>query len=283
MTTPTVSELGPAVQTLRTWQADDTAWQLHPGDIGWFWRNGAEATADAVRVWTMNGTVVAIGLLDGVLLLRLTTAPAVRHDHDLARRLTADIANPDTGVLPAGRVIVEAPADAALQTVLADGGWVTDEAFTPLHRDLTDEVEDPGLRVQVVTASESEDWASVLRSAFGTPSPTRNRWQAMTGSFLYDDAACLLGYDGEHPAAAVCVWSAGRGRPGLIEPMGVHQDYRRRGLGRAITVSAAATLRAMGSSSARVYTPSSNTGGIATYQSAGFTTLPPVRDRLRCT
>lgn len=79
------------------------------------------------------------------------------------------------------------------------------------------------------------------------------------------------------------VWSAGPRRPGLIEPKGVHQDFSRRALGRAIAVSAAATLRAMGSSSARVYTPSSNTGGIGTYQGAGFTTLPPVRDRLRCT
>lgn len=283
LTIPPLNQLGQVVQVLRDWQTDDAAWQLHPGDIGWFWRNGAEATVGAVRAWTKDGTIVAVGLLDGSSLLRLTTAPAVRHDDHLARRLVADISDPDMGVLPPGRVAVEAPADAALQLLLTEDGWATGEAFTPLHRDLGDEVEDPGIRVQEVTASEAEDWARVLRSAFGTLSPTRDRWQAMSGSFGYDHAVCLLGYDGEDPAAAVCVWSAGPGRPGLIEPMGVHESFRGRGLGRAITVSAAAALRAMGSSSAKVYTQSSNVGGIATYQGAGFTALAPVRDRLRCT
>ncbi|MDT0201731.1 hypothetical protein [Nocardioides sp. AE5] len=34
--------------------------------------------------------------------------------------------------------------------------------------------------MEIVTEAESEEWAGVLRSAFGTPSPTRSRWQAMT-------------------------------------------------------------------------------------------------------
>lgn len=281
LTTPTVDELGTAVQELRRWQADDAAWHLHPGDIGWFWRNGPQTTADAVRLWTRNGAVVAVGLLDGAHLLRLTTAPEVRHDRHLARRLAADISDPQIGVLPPGRASVEAPAAAALQHVLAQCGWGTDEPFTPLRRDLAQKVEDPGIRVEIVTEAESEDWAGVLRSAFGTASPTRSRWQAMASSFVYEDAACLLGYDREDAAAAVTVWSAGAGRPGLIEPMGVHENHRGRGFGRAITLAAAAALRTMGASSASVYTPSSNTGGVATYASAGFVALPSVLDRLR--
>lgn len=281
MTTPTVEQLGTAVEALRRWQTDDSAWQLHPGDIGWHWRNGPQATADAVRVWTTGSAVSAVGLLDGTRLLRLTTAPEARDDAHLAHRLAADISDPATGVLPSGAVSVEAPADAALQKVLAQSGWSTDEPFTPLRRDLTPAVEGPGIRVEAVTEGDAEDWASVLRSAFGTASPTSARWQAMASSFVYKDAVCLLGYDGEHAAAAVTVWSAGAGSPGLIEPMGVHGDHRGRGLGRAITLAAAATLRAMGASSASVYTPASNAGAVATYAAAGFVELPSVRDRLR--
>ena len=82
-------------------------------------------------------------------------------------------------------------------------------------------------------------------------------------------------------AAAVTVWSAGPGRPGLLEPMGVHRGYRGRGYGKAITVAAAAALQRLGSSSAIVCTPSSNVGAVATYEAAGFRRLPQTRDRYR--
>ena len=49
--------------------------RLHPGDLGWFWRFGAEATAAAVRTWSRDGRILAVGLLDGPGLLRLTIAP----------------------------------------------------------------------------------------------------------------------------------------------------------------------------------------------------------------
>lgn len=77
------------------------------------------------------------------------------------------------------------------------------------------------------------------------------------------------------------VWSAARGRPGLLEPMGVHEEHRHRGYGRAITLAAAAALRDMGSSSALVCTPSSRTGAVATYRSAGFLRRPETHDCFR--
>jgi ribosomal protein S18 acetylase RimI-like enzyme len=78
--------------------------------------------------------------------------------------------------------------------------------------------------------------------------------------------------------AAATVWSAGAGKPGLLEPLGVHREHRGHGYGRAITLAAAAALQELGSSSAIVCTPSANVGGVATYRSAGFRALPEVRD-----
>lgn len=52
---PGVDELGDVVRSLREWQHDEAPMQLHPGDLGWFWRLGAEATARAVRTWTRDG------------------------------------------------------------------------------------------------------------------------------------------------------------------------------------------------------------------------------------
>lgn len=76
------------------------------------------------------------------------------------------------------------------------------------------------------------------------------------------------------------MWSAGRGRPGLIEPLGVHPDHRGHGYGRAITLAGAAALRELGSSSALVIT-SAHVAAAATYRSAGFELLPERYDRRR--
>ena len=81
--------------------------------------------------------------------------------------------------------------------------------------------------------------------------------------------------------ATATVWSAGPGRPGLLEPMGVHRDHRGRGHSRAITVAAARALQELGSSSATVCTPTANTAGVATYLAAGFVALPDRRDLRR--
>jgi hypothetical protein len=72
---PGVDGLSEAVGVLREWQCDAAPMQLHPGDLGWFWRFGAEATAAAVRTWSRDGQILAVGLLDDPKVLRLTIAP----------------------------------------------------------------------------------------------------------------------------------------------------------------------------------------------------------------
>jgi ribosomal protein S18 acetylase RimI-like enzyme len=279
---PGVNGLGAAVEALRQWQHTGSPMQLHPGDLGWFWRFGAEATAAAVRTWSRDGDIVAVGLLDGPDLLRLTTAPDARQDEELARQLTRDVTTPSRGVLAAGTVYVEAPMDARLQDVLAGEGWDADEPWTPLRRDLTQAVEDPGVRIEIIQPERAKVPTAVHRSAFERSTLTEGRWTSMASGFAYTDARCLVAYDGDDNAVAtVTVWSAGEGKPGLLEPMGVHRDHRGHGFGRAICVAAAAALRELGASDALVCTPTSNRGAVATYESAGFEAHTEVRDLRR--
>ncbi|MFF2572041.1 GNAT family N-acetyltransferase [Streptomyces sp. NPDC058084] len=281
---PGVDGLREAVGVLREWQCEGAPTQLHPGDLGWYWRSGAEATAAAVRTWRRGGRLLAVGLLDGPGLLRLTIAPDARQDELLARQLVADVTEPERGVLPPGRVNIEAPMDALVQDLLAAEGWDTDEPWTPLRRDLTGPVEDPGLRIEVVGPEQAHSFAAVHRSAFDGSRFTGERWHAMAAGSPYADARCLLAYDARGDAvASVAVWSAGPGRPGLLEPVGVHRDHRRRGHGTAVSVAAAAALRELGSSSALVCTPSANRAAVATYRAAGFRPRPKVRDLSRAT
>lgn len=59
--TPEVLELDDVVRALSRWQRDDAPIQLHPGDLGWHWRLGAEVLAGAVRTWSRDGEILAAG------------------------------------------------------------------------------------------------------------------------------------------------------------------------------------------------------------------------------
>ena len=282
MQEPAVGELAAATETLARWQDEGAVMQLHPGDIGWFGRFGPAATAAAVRTWSRAGRIVALGLLDGPALLRMTIAPDLRADEELANRLVRDLGDPAAGVLPAGSVSVEAPMDARLQQALLAAGWLPDEEWSPLRRDLAAPVAAPALRVEVVGPDLIDARVEVHRGAFPRATLTADRWRDMAASPPYDTARCLLGFDERGTAvAAVTVWSAGAGRPGLIEPMGVHQDHRGHGYGRDICVAAALELQRMDASSVVVATPSANVPGVATYRSAGFEPFGSSRDLRR--
>jgi len=279
--TPTADGLVEVLDALRAWQDDDGPFQLHPGDVGWFGRLGATATAAAVRTWRSDGRLVAVGLLDGPDVLRLALAPQAPGDAGLAARLVDDV-RPGHGVLPAGEASVEVPPGALLDDLLRDDGWSAGERWTLLRRDLAAPVPRPALLVEVVGPDAAAAWTSVLRSAFDGSTAAVDRWHAMAGGPAAADARCLLGRDERGEAVAVVtVWSAGPGRPGLVEPMGVHPDHRGRGHGTAVTLAGAGVLRELGASSALVATPSANAGAVATYVAAGFRRLPERRDRHR--
>ena len=75
--TPKVGELDDVVGALRSWQREDAPVQLHPGDLGWHWRFGAEVLAAAVRTWSRDGEMLAVGFVDSPDVLRMTVAPEV--------------------------------------------------------------------------------------------------------------------------------------------------------------------------------------------------------------
>nr|WP_197034830.1 GNAT family N-acetyltransferase [Glycomyces sp. NRRL B-16210] len=211
----------------------------------------------------------------------MTLAPDVYEDAALALRLADDIADPDRGVLPAGKADLESPHGALFKDLLSERGWNAGERFTPLRRDLAAPVDDPGVRIEVVGPDLVADRTAVQRSAFKGSTFTDERWHAMASGPLYADARCLVAYDEDAAVGTVTVWSAGPGRPGLLEPMGVHAEHRGRGHGKAVNLAAAAVLREMGASSAIVCTPSANIGGVAAYKSAGYQALPEIGDLSR--
>ncbi|MFF0268768.1 GNAT family N-acetyltransferase [Kribbella sp. NPDC004536] len=278
LSTPGADGLGDVVQVLREWTREGVPLQLHPGDLGWFWRFGIERTAAATRVWRRDGKIVAIGMLDEPDWLRMSIAPELQRDEELARQIVADV----PGVLVEGKVYVETPMGALVQDLLFKDGWNADAPWVPIRRDLADPVPDPGARVDVIGAEEAHERTAVQRASFDGSTFTDERWFAMSDGIPYADAQCLVLRNklGESVAAAT-VWSAGEGRPGYIEPMGVHNLHRGRGYGTAMVLACARALRELGSSSVYTVTPGTNVGAIATYQAAGMQPLDEIRSQYR--
>jgi len=262
MEIPEPAALPGILESLASWQHNGAPFQLHPGDIGWHWRFGADATAIAMRVWAAAGETVAVGLVDGPTL-RLAL-PSDGLDDALVTSVVADIEGTDVAT-------VEAPRGSAVRSRLADHGWTEGELWTPLARDLSEPIDVEGLAVTVTDQLTVAPRVSVHRGAFEGSSFTAELWRQMALGPAYRSARCVVGWDSSGmPVAGATVWSAGRGRPGLLEPLGVPPEHRGRGYGTAIALAAAAALRDLGASTALVGTPSTNTAGVATYVAAGF-------------
>lgn len=277
--TPTPDEMIEVLDVLGSWQRDDLPMQLHPGDLGWFARFGSDTAAAATRVWRREGEIVAVGLLDGDDLLRLATSP--RLDRQAAPEIVSDITSAGL-VLPAGPVVVEAPTDHPVHDGLRDHGWAADEVWTILARDLADPVETSTLSIEALSPTDVETWAAVMRASFAGSSFSAERWYALSRGPAAHQARTLLARDATgEPVAGAIVWSAGTGRPGILEPLGVVASHRGRGHGTAMAAGAAAALREMGASSAQVATPGSNAAAVGTYLAAGFAAQPARQDTAR--
>lgn len=277
--TPTIPALPDVLSNLGSWQPHSGPILLHPGDIGWFERFGAEATANAVRAWTRDGNVFAVGLKDGSDLLRLAISPDAYQNTELARQVAHDLAKPDI-VLPAGPVSLELPVESLLRAQLLDNGWVLDALWTHMRHSL-ERLQSPTLRITVNDPTSAADHAAIVNNAFGGKHSVE-RWRAMAGGPAFSGARCLVAYDdAAHPVATITVWPGGDGGPGLIEPLAAHSDFRGLGYGRQIIHAGLLALKELGASSAIVATPSSNIGGVAAYKSAGFDLVAKVPDLTR--
>lgn len=278
VSTPGPADLSAIIEAMGRWRVDPDLAALHVGDLGWNQQFGAESLAANLRLWHLGDRLAAVGLLDEPTLLRLVVAPEARHDDTFVQALADDLDR----VLPPGEVAVEARFDGPLHGLLLARGWEYADPWTPLVRDLSAPVERHHLRVEEVTPERVEDRIRVHHASFDLSTFTAERWQRMTESPAHAHARSLLGYDEDGNAVAmVTVWAMPDGGAGELEPMGVHRDHRGRGHGRAICLAAAQALQELGASHAFVSTPSSNTGAIRTYASAGYVEKPQVRDLQR--
>jgi ribosomal protein S18 acetylase RimI-like enzyme len=71
-------------------------------------------------------------------------------------------------------------------------------------------------------------------------------------------------------AAFCCIWTDPLNKVGYFEPVGVHPDFHRRGLGKALLFEAFHRLRSEGMTEASVCAENDNPAAISLYESVGF-------------
>lgn len=284
--TPESATLTRLADALASWQSDDAAIQLHPGDLGWFSGVGAEKTAAAIRLWSIEGRIVAIGLLDGPTTLRMAMDPDMLADRRVAEQIAIDLDTPAIGVLPAGPVAVEARGMKQLTRCLLDRGWAHGEQWSTFRWIFSEPVPPPDTHIQMIDARQAGDFVEVHWNAFketGLPCADRvrliERFENMLRGPFADRGQALIGFDNGTPVAVALVWSAGTGRPGLLEPLGVHVEHRRKGFARAMITASAAALQHMGASG--MFVATNLDGARRTYLETGFSPDAPVADICR--
>jgi GNAT superfamily N-acetyltransferase len=269
LSTPSTTDIPELDDALKCWDGTfGTAAGFASGDLGWALRHGLEEAASLFRVVrSADGTIGAIGYVEGPNALWLTIDPSRLLDRELAEAIA------DQAVAQEFHEVATAAAPAAIRRSLAARGYAIDpEAWVHLWKPLTDaDIADvPGV-VATSTPDLIDQRIAVQRSAFAGSTFSLAKWQAMAEGPSFVPALDLVALDDRGTGVSiVTAWLPGPNACGMIEPMGTHADHQRKGHGLRVLRASFSELRKLGASGVRVYTPRGNNPAVATYQAAGF-------------
>jgi ribosomal protein S18 acetylase RimI-like enzyme len=264
-----------------------------PGDLEW-WTAGGGPDADwasRIRIWELDGAVVGWGWINPPATLDWFVADGLTGSIEdtvreailawlasVARQGLAS-AGPDP-VAPATRLETWAADGWPEQAFLVARGWAaSDTLLTQYHQVLDVELDPPRVPDGYVLRSlrGPEDIPARVeahRAAFAPSKLTVEKYEILVTQphYAYERDVVLEAVDGTIAAFAMC-WADLVGSVGEFEPVGVHPDHQRRGLGRVIMRHGLRRMRAAGLRDAIVFSDRSNAASEALYRSAGFDEL----------
>lgn len=246
---------------------------LHPGDVAHRIWNGNRLSdpADVVAQWLSHGELAGYGLLwpkDHAFDL------VVRPDADdelLGEVLdaTVDVARGDERV----EIDVSGDDEALIGLLVERGFTQTEVPYVLTAQPIPDGIDvDPGeYELRTVTFDDAARLAEVHGSAFGST------WtEEMYLRHMHDN----LGYSPDWELVAVApdgtfggfteMWLDHRNGIGYFEPVGVHADHRRRGIGRLLIEDGMRRMRDAGMVTATVLHERDDERSAGFYASCGF-------------
>jgi ribosomal protein S18 acetylase RimI-like enzyme len=268
-----------------------------PGDLEWWTAQGGP-DADwpgRIRIWEIDGHAVGWcwfkppAEADSFVApdLSIHDATHVRDEMLEWHRLQALRAARDRSLAGTDDGEGEPPAlelwaadgwpDAAF---LADRSWSPGEVMlTQYHQALDVELDPPrvpdGYRIRTLTGPDDiPARVEVHRAAFAPSKLTLEKYETLVRQdhYRFDRDLVIEAPDGSFAAFAMC-WVDSVGSIGEFEPVGVHPDHQRRGLGNVVMRAGLRLMRAAGVRDAIVFSLRSNAASEALYRSAGFREL----------
>lgn len=256
------------------------------GDLEWWTAgNGPDMDwANRIRLWELAGEVVGWGwinppaTLDWFVADGLADADAEAVRTDMLAWL-ADRARRDP-TAPAAQLETWAADGWPEQAFLVARGWTAgDTLLSHYHQVLDVELDPPRVPDGYVLRSlrGPEDISARVeahRAAFAPSKMTVEKYEILVTQphYRFERDIVLGAGDGTIAAFAMC-WADPLGSVGEFEPVGVHPDHQRRGLGKVIVRHGLRLMRAAGLRDAIVFSDRSNAASEALYRAAGFDEL----------
>jgi ribosomal protein S18 acetylase RimI-like enzyme len=245
----------------------------HVGDVTWGLRQH-EGREDewTIRIWREDDRVVAWSWLKGDHPGRLLDFDVRRDRLDLLDEILAD---------PEARTTVAFEDDDDVRTALARHGFTREGAEMSRHgsvmhflaRDLAEPPELPplpdGFRYRTVEPGDLAERVAIHRDVWAPSRVTESSFANVQASWPYRASLdCVVEAPDCRFAAYCLVWPDDENKVGEFEPVGVREEFRRRGLGAAVCTFALRRLHEEGGREAIVYCQ--NDVACALYESIGF-------------
>jgi ribosomal protein S18 acetylase RimI-like enzyme len=242
----------------------------HVGDVAWGLRQH-EGREDEwkIRLWVEGGQVVAWSWLkaDGRAMLECQVHPEHMH---LLDEILAE---------PSARVAYAFEDDAEMRAALERHGF-TEPEDDPMHFNVCDLDELPelpllpdGFRYRTVSEADIPERVSIHRDVWSRPARpsrfTESSFAHVRAEWPYRESLdCAVEAPDGRFAAYALLWPDDVNGVGELEPVGVREDFRRRGLGAAVCTYALRRWYEEGGRQAIVYCVTEAACGL--YESIGF-------------
>lgn len=261
---------------------------VHPGDLGWwmFYNEPQENARENVILWENTA-----GETNGWTLLSphfntfdVFLQPSLYGSKAAAEIIAWSAARMARFVREAGgraiRTLWISEGDEVTKSVLHRLGFrQTDSFFLVMERSLEQfspvPAQVPGFRLRNLSGeAEVNQRAAVSYATFGSQMPFdqyRQRYLNFMRSPVYHADLDLVAEGPQGELAAFCIaWLDDENRLGHFEPVGVHPDRRRKGLGKAMLEFGMRRMQAGNMSTAMVCAEGENQPAVRLYASAGF-------------
>jgi ribosomal protein S18 acetylase RimI-like enzyme len=249
----------------------------HVGDLAWGrYQHVGREPLWRTQLWEERGRVLAYGWLFEGDVLDFCVHP--EHPELLDDVLGwADARETDA-------LDVDANAHAALARHGYDPVGDDEPFFVHLVRPLDDPPQravPSGFVLRTVTDDDLAARVAAHRSAFDPSRVTVESYRNVMRSWPYRaDLDCVVEAPDGRIAAYCLAWLDDENRAGELEPVGTHEDFRRRGLAAAVCAFALRRLREEGAATAVVYArgDAAYTAPLQLYRSLGFTPVARTRN-----